>query len=157
MAPLAAHGFHAIQFLVAGRLGCPNDWEMQEGEAAEPLMEEAQVREWLAAGHEIGSHTLSHPFLTRISFRQAHEEVTASKKQLEDRFGVPVRHFCYPYGDWNTAVRDLVVAAGYETACTTEFGLNTAQSPRFELRRILARYRSISLKAIKERLTRLCR
>ncbi len=154
LAPLAAHGFRAIQFLVADRLGRPNDWEIREGEAAEPLMEQAQVREWLAAGHEIGSHTLTHPFLTRISPGEANQEIAASKKQLEDRFGVPVRHFCYPYGDWNTAVRDLVIAAGYESACTTEFGLNTTQTHRFELKRILARYQSISFKAIRERLTR---
>jgi peptidoglycan/xylan/chitin deacetylase (PgdA/CDA1 family) len=154
MVPLAAHGFRAMQFLVAGRLGCPNDWEMQEGEAAEPLMDETQVREWLAARHEIGSHSLTHPFLTRISLPQAAEEISASKKRLEDRFGLPVRHFCYPYGDWNCAVRDEVMAAGYETACTTDFGVNKAQTHRFELKRVLARYQSISFKAIKERLTR---
>jgi peptidoglycan/xylan/chitin deacetylase (PgdA/CDA1 family) len=156
-APLAAHGFRAIQFLVADRLGSPNDWEVRQGEALEPLMDEAQVREWLAAGHEIGSHTLTHPWLTRVTRELAKEEITASKKKLEDRFGVPVRHFCYPYGDWNAAVRDLVISAGYKSACTTEFGLNTAQSNRFELKRILARYQSISFKAIKERLTRFCR
>ena len=157
MAPLAAHGFRGIQFLVAGRLGSPNDWEIREGEAAEPLMDDIQVREWLAAGHEIGSHTLTHPFLTRVSLQQANYEITASKKQLEDQFGVPIRHFCYPYGDWNTAVRDLVSAAGYASACTTGFGINTAQTHPFELKRILARYQSISFKAIKERLTRFCR
>ena len=117
-------------------------------------MDEAQIREWLAAGHEIGSHTLTHPFLTRISPQRAREEISASKKKLEDRFGRPVRHFCYPYGDWNPAVRDLVMAAGYETACTTEFGVNTGATPPFELKRILARYQSISFKALKERLTR---
>jgi peptidoglycan/xylan/chitin deacetylase (PgdA/CDA1 family) len=154
LAPLVEHGFRAMQFLVADRLGRANEWEMQAGEAAEPLMDETLVREWLAAGHEIGSHTLTHPFLTRISLPQAAEEISASKKRLEDRFGMAVRHFCYPYGDWNPAVRDLVIAAGYDTACTTDFGINTAQTHRFELKRILARYQSLSFKALKQRLTR---
>ena len=152
--PLARHGFHAMAFLTADLIGGWNEWEMQEGEVRQPLMNETQIREWLAAGHEIGSHTLTHPFLTRLSVARAAEEISASKKKLEDRFGRPVRHFCYPYGDWNPAVRDLVVAAGYETACTTEFGVNTAATPRFELKRILARYQSISFKALRERLAR---
>jgi len=152
--PLARHGFRAVIFLVADLIGGYNGWEMQEGEARQPLMDETQVKEWLAAGHEIGSHTLTHPFLTRLSLKKAGEEISASKKKLEDCFGRPVRHFCYPYGDWNPAVRDLVVAAGYETACTTEFGVNTKATPPFELKRILVRYQSISFKALKERLAR---
>jgi peptidoglycan/xylan/chitin deacetylase (PgdA/CDA1 family) len=152
--PLRRHGFRAMVFLVADRVGGWNEWEVAEGEARQPLMGEGQIKEWLAAGHEIGSHTLTHPFLTRVSLAAAREEITASKKKLEDGFGLPVRHFCYPYGDWNAAVRDEVMAAGYETACTTDFGVNTAATPRFELKRILARYQSISFKAIKERLRR---
>jgi peptidoglycan/xylan/chitin deacetylase (PgdA/CDA1 family) len=152
--PLARHGFRAIEFLTVGLIGGCNDWEIQEGEARQPLMDDTQIKEWLAAGHEIGSHTLTHPFLTRLGVAKAREEISASKKKLEDRFGWPVRHFCYPYGDWNPAVRDLVVAAGYETACTTEFGVNTKATLPFELKRILARYQSISFKAFKERLAR---
>ena len=152
--PLARHGFRTMQFLVADLIGRCNEWELQEGEARQPLMDETQIKEWLAAGHEIGSHTLTHPSLTRLSLEQAKEEISASKKKLEDRFGRPVRHFCYPYGDWNPAVRDMVMAAGYETACTTEFGVNTSAASPFELKRILVRYQSISFKALKERLTR---
>jgi peptidoglycan/xylan/chitin deacetylase (PgdA/CDA1 family) len=152
--PLARHGFYAIEFLIVGLIGGCNEWEIQEGEARQSLMDGTQIKEWLAAGHEIGSHTITHPFLTRINLNKAREEIFVSKKKLEDRFGRPVRHFCYPYGDWNPAVRDLVIEAGYETACTTEFGVNTKATPPFELKRILARYQSISFKAIKERLAR---
>ena len=149
--PLARHEFHAIQFLVADRLGGFNEWDAPDGEVQEALMDQAQVKEWLAAGHEIGSHTLTHPHLTRISPARAKEEIFASRKKLEDAFGVPIRHFCHPYGDWNAAVRDLVIAAGYETACTTELGVNGATTSPFELRRITARHRSISLKSLKAR------
>ncbi len=150
--PLARHRFRAMLFLVADRLGQYNEWEALLGEVREPLMDAAQVRDWLAAGHEIGAHTLTHPFLTRVSFREAREEIFAGKKKLEDLFGVPVRHFSYPYGDWNPAIRDLVREAGYATACTTDFGLNTSATPPLELKRIMARHRSISIKAIKARL-----
>jgi hypothetical protein len=59
---------------------------------------------------------------------------------------VAVEHFCYPYGDWNPQVRDLVCEIGYRAACTTDFGVNSAGVSRFELKRITARYRSRSLK-----------
>jgi peptidoglycan/xylan/chitin deacetylase (PgdA/CDA1 family) len=152
--PLARHGFRAMEFLVADRIGGFNEWDVQEGEARQPLMDDTQIKEWLAAGHEIGSHGLTHQFLTRLNLPQAREEVSASKKKLEDRFGRTVRHFCYPYGDWNPAVRDLVMAAGYETACTTEAGVNTSATSPFELKRIMARYQSLSFKALKERFAR---
>ena len=147
LAPMASTGFTAIQFLVSGRLGGRNDWEMAAGENAESLMDAAQVRDWLAAGHQIGSHTQTHPYLTRIPPRQAKEEISTSKRQLEDLFGCPIRHFCYPYGDYSPAVRDLVQEAGYATACTVRGGMNTPATPPFELVRMTVRYRSRSLKS----------
>ncbi len=140
--PLAKHGFQAIQYLVANRLGQLNDWDVRVGEAPEPLMSEPEVRDWLAAGHEIGSHTSTHPYLTRIPINEAKNEIQDSKKRLEDTFGVPIQHFCYPYGDWNPIVRDIVIEAGYLTAVTTDFGVNTLETSPFELKRITARYPS---------------
>jgi peptidoglycan/xylan/chitin deacetylase (PgdA/CDA1 family) len=76
----------------------------------------------------------------------------ASKKKLEDLFGRRIRHFCYPYGDWNEAVRDLVVEAGYETASSTRFGVNTPETSPFVLCRIMVRHPTRSLKALRARL-----
>lgn len=151
---LAAHGFFAVQFLVADHLGGYNAWDTALGEAPERLMDDGQVREWLAAGQRIGSHTLSHPRLTRLAPQRAREEILASKKKLEDRFGVAVEDFCYPYGDWNPRVAELVAEAGYRTACTTEYGVNTPQSAPLALKRVMARYRSWSLEGLRQRLAR---
>ena len=133
---------HSIVFLLSDLLGRSNEWQQRAGGRVELLMDAAQVREWLAAGHEIGSHSRTHPRLTQLAPEAAREEITASKKALEDRFGRLVAHFCYPYGDWNDRVRELVIEAGYTTACTTEPGINTAATDRFALRRVTARYRS---------------
>ena len=148
--PLAKNRLRAIHFLVADRLGRTNEWDLPAGEVQEPMMDAAQVRDWLAAGHEIGSHTLTHPFLTRLSRAAAREEISASKKKLEDLFGRPIAHFCYPYGDWNPQIRDLVVESGYRTACTTDFGVNSADVSLFELKRITARYPSRNWKSLRE-------
>ena len=148
LGPLAKNGFRAIQFLVPNLLGKSNEWEQRDGEVAERLMDTAQVRDWLAAGHEIGSHTLTHPWLTRLPIDHAREEIVASKKSLEDLFGRSVDHFCYPYGDWNEAVCDLVREAGYQTAVTTEFGVNGVDARPLALKRITARYRSRNWKTL---------
>jgi len=140
--PLREAGFRAIQFLVPDLLGKTNVWEQAQGEVSERLMDAVQIREWMAAGHEIGAHTCTHPWLTRIPLADAREEIVASKARLEDVFGSPIRHFCYPYGDWNPAVRDLVEEAGFVTACTTEPGLNRPEGDPYRLRRLTARYAS---------------
>jgi len=149
---LSGRGFRGIVFLVSNLLGKTNEWQQRAGDITEPLMVEAQLREWLAAGQEIGSHTQTHPHLTQLPPAEAREEITASKKALEDKFEIAIEHFCYPYGDWNDKVRELVREAGYRTACTTEFGVNTRSAPRLELKRITARYPSRNLKAIWNRL-----
>jgi peptidoglycan/xylan/chitin deacetylase (PgdA/CDA1 family) len=148
--PMRELGFAAIEFIVTNLMGKLNEWDLRDGEVPERLMDESEVRDWLAAGHEIGSHTRSHCRLTRLSLRDASEEITASKKRLEDTFGVPIRHFCYPYGDTNPAVEDLVAQAGYETACTTLTGVNTPETPPFGLKRYLARYPSRRIKNLRD-------
>ncbi|MDB5977554.1 MAG: polysaccharide deacetylase family protein [Nevskia sp.] len=152
LGPLKQHGFQALQYIVADNIGGGNDWDLPAGEAYEPLMDQAQIREWLAAGHLIGSHTRSHAKLPELSVEQAREEISSSKKKLEDLFGVAIHHFCYPYGFWNERVRDLVIEAGYLTATTTQFGLNDAATSPFELRRIMARYQSWGLRSLRQRL-----
>jgi peptidoglycan/xylan/chitin deacetylase (PgdA/CDA1 family) len=139
---------NATVYLVANLIGKTNEWQQRVGDVVEALMEEAQVREWLAAGLRIGSHTLTHPRLSQIPLAAAREEIFASKKALEDRFGVPIDHFCYPYGDYNEAVRDLAGEAGYRTATTTRSGINPPGAPPLELKRFTARYPSRNMKAV---------
>jgi len=112
LGPLALYKKTAIQFLVPSYIGKLNEWDLRDGETAEPLMDTEHIRDWLRAGHSIGSHSLTHARLTRLTLRDAREEIFASKKKLEDDFAVAIEHFCYPYGDWNEPVRDLVVEAG---------------------------------------------
>ncbi len=151
---LARSPVKAIQFLVADRLGRNNDWDQAKGEITENLMGVAEVRDWLAAGHQIGSHGLTHRNLAKIAETEVREEIFSSKKRLEDLFGCPVRHFSYPSGRYSPRIRQLVMEAGYETACTIRFGVNTAATDRFELRRIFPLRRGELLRKIIHRLLR---
>lgn len=145
-------GFTAINYLVADLIGGVNEWDTVHGEVPDRLMDNAQVGEWLAAGHQIGSHTRSHPRLSQIPIQQAREEIFGSKKMLEDRFGVPIQHFCYPYGDFSPQVRDLVAEAGYSTAVTTEGGVHRESDDPFAIHRIGARAHSLNFRNVLLRL-----
>ena len=69
----------------------------------------------------------------------AKDEITTSRRRLEQALGVPVKHFAYPNGelaDFSPAVRSLVEAAGFRSACTTVRGYNRPSDDRLALKRI---------------------
>lgn len=119
---LRAHGFSATCYLVAHRLGGHNAWDSELLKVKKPLMDLPLVREWLAGGMAIGSHTLGHPHLTQLGADERRREIAGSKAALEDRLGMAVPHFCFPYGDHDAACVDAVAEAGYATAVTTVRG-----------------------------------
>ena len=134
---LVKHGVKATQFIVAGRIGGLNEWDISKDDVPTPLMTAGQIREWLAAGQEIGSHTVTHRNLRKINPADARTEIIDSKKQLEDLFGIPINHFAFPYGGWReSSVRELVMEAGYQAACVTDFGVSSAPDELWNLRRI---------------------
>ncbi|MCM3884951.1 polysaccharide deacetylase family protein [Frankia sp. R82] len=72
----------------------------------------------LSTDFEIGSHTRSHPVLTRVPWQRAEREIVDSKKVLEDLVGKPVTTFCYPRGRYTREHVDMVERAGYTYART---------------------------------------
>jgi peptidoglycan/xylan/chitin deacetylase (PgdA/CDA1 family) len=63
---------------------------------------------------EVGSHGVWHSALGRISLAEAKEELTVSKKWLEDTLGRPVQSFSFPLGSYNNAVVQAAREAGYK-------------------------------------------
>jgi len=57
------------------------------------------VEDMLARGHEIGSHTYSHPNMGDVSVEQAIDELQLSGDALRRRLG-GVKHFAWPSGKW---------------------------------------------------------
>lgn len=72
-----------------------------------------QLRDLIARGHEIGSHSYEHPSLTTVSDEQLWREVHASREELRRITGTEINFFAYPNGDWNDRVISAVKAAGY--------------------------------------------
>jgi peptidoglycan/xylan/chitin deacetylase (PgdA/CDA1 family) len=68
------------------------------------------------AGWEVGSHTRTHPYLTRLDDSQLDDQLAASKAACEAGLGRPCRSLAYPFGDADARVVDVAAAAGYEAA-----------------------------------------
>jgi peptidoglycan/xylan/chitin deacetylase (PgdA/CDA1 family) len=113
---LARHGMTATVYVVAGRLGGQNDWD---GGPRLDLLDADGVRRAAAAGHEVGSHALSHPHLPTLDPAALRNEAVESRRVLEEVLDGPVAGFCYPYGEADAAVAEAVRAAGYDHACVT--------------------------------------
>ncbi len=92
--------------LVAGRSTVT--WEQLQTMAADPLV-------------TIAAHTVTHPAnLTLLPRDKARQEITNSKRILEERLGMPIRYFTYPEGYYNAEVAEIVQEAGYEAALTMD-------------------------------------
>lgn len=129
-------GFHATCYVVAGRIGEYNTWDAEQLQVRKPLMNKAQLSTWLAEGHEIGSHTITHPHLNTLAREVAEFEITASKGSLEEMLDIDIQHFCYPYGDYNAETVELLRTAGYQSAVTTQRGLVDSQHDWLRLPRV---------------------
>lgn len=94
------------------------------------------VRELSALGFEIGSHSMTHPYLSDLTNAELNTELSHSKTLLEDLTGKPVKHFSCPGGRWDEHVVAAAQSAGYATVATSRIGRNGRNANRFALRRI---------------------
>jgi peptidoglycan/xylan/chitin deacetylase (PgdA/CDA1 family) len=117
---LNKYNFSSTCYLVPGQIGKSNVWCAGQNVKECSLMNQSHIQEWLKHGQDIGSHTVQHVHLCQIEKKKAQDEITDSKKLLEDAIGVSILDFCYPYGEYNEGIKNYVKEAGYLTATTTE-------------------------------------
>jgi peptidoglycan/xylan/chitin deacetylase (PgdA/CDA1 family) len=106
---LEQYGLKAIFFCVSGRVDYFHD-----------AMSSVQLRELLACGHQVQSHGMTHCMLTRCPPRQLSEELSGSRRDLEQRLGVAVQAISIPFGRWNAGVLRACAAAGYLQVYTSD-------------------------------------
>jgi peptidoglycan/xylan/chitin deacetylase (PgdA/CDA1 family) len=98
-----------------------------------------QVLELQAEGLAIGAHTVTHPNLAQLDPATASREIEVCKHELEDRLGVEVSAFAYPFGkpkhhfSWTTI--DQVQEGGYSLAVTVNHRGVKQDEPRFSIPR----------------------
>ncbi|MEO0248761.1 MAG: polysaccharide deacetylase family protein [candidate division WOR-3 bacterium] len=114
---MARSGIKGIVFPVAGFMGKRPLWDVTWGTPG-VHMGAVELRKLAALGWEIGSHTMTHPDLTKLNQDNLRTELEDSKKLLEDTLGRRIRFLAYPFGRFNQRVKDAAREAGYEAGFT---------------------------------------
>ncbi len=133
---LRKYGFKATVFLVAGKK--TNEWD--RAESSEPelrLLGRGEILEMKKYEIEFGSHTLTHPDLTKTPLEVAKKEIIESKKKIEEMIQDEVVTFAYPYGKLNQDLKELLRQAGYKLGIATDSGSAAIDEDWFEIRRII--------------------
>ncbi|TES91551.1 MAG: polysaccharide deacetylase family protein [Candidatus Cloacimonadota bacterium] len=105
--------FKATVFVVTDFVGKKNLWDVNFGFRKFLHMDWSDLRYLCSAGFEIGSHTQSHPDLTKISLKKVRGELFSSKKILEDKLGVSVQFVSYPFGRYSGEIKQIARECGY--------------------------------------------
>jgi peptidoglycan/xylan/chitin deacetylase (PgdA/CDA1 family) len=100
------------------------------------LMTVEQVRDLHRRGHEIGSHTVSHPLLPQQNDGDLQDELAQSRERLREWLGEPVAGIAFPNGDCDVRVVAAAESAGYRYGCATQRGRNRPGWDRMRLKRI---------------------
>lgn len=133
---LRSFGFTAAVFPVLDLSRRFNHWD--EGpELSGPLLTPAELRAVEDAGHELGSHTLTHPVLTRAPDHVLRDELARSRDVLAGIAARPIPVLAYPYGEVDDRVKGAVREAGYDAAFAVASGPLDWRGDAFEIRRQL--------------------
>lgn len=94
------YGFTGVLYIVVQYMNQPNHLTTD------------QILEMANAGWEVGSHSETHRDLVGGA-ESLRYEIVQSRKDLEERLGVPILTFAYPFGQSDSAADDYVHFAGY--------------------------------------------
>lgn len=136
-----ALGLPATFFVSTDMIGSerpfPHDVERRRPPQAHMTWDD--LRELVALGFDIGSHTCSHADLGSIALEQATTELRGSRTRLESELGRPIQAFAFPYGRRRNMRPDTLALARreYNVCCSAYGGHNTTPIDPGNIRRIV--------------------
>ena len=132
------YGYRGVLYLLGDFDLRYNKWDadFDPTEPRSEIMDLAQKQAFVAAGWEIGAHTMSHPRLTTLLPPEAAAEIRRSKTELEAALQTEIVSFAYPYGDCNKVVKKAVRAAGFALGVATDTGGMHLEDDRMQVFRI---------------------
>lgn len=105
----------------------------------------------LYAGHEVAVHSVSHPFLERLSNAQIVDEILNDRKALEDLVGYPVRGMAYPFGTYDQRIISILRDLGIVYSRTVENMENPMLAPEPLALPTTSHWQSVTPKPLVER------
>lgn len=136
LALLAERALPATLYVTTGGLGAAEGVSLNQMPVA-PMLAPDDLAALAASGIEIGAHSVTHPELDAIGPERARVEIEQSKAELEALIGHEVASFAYPHGYSGPAVRRLVRAAGYRSACGVRNAFSTPEEDVMALSRLM--------------------
>lgn len=132
---LRERNMKATVFPIVNWVGKENKWEKFNQQITR-TMDWDKLRQWQAAGMEIGSHTLEHPFLTQCDETRLEQELRDSKVMLQENLRSTIDFLCYPYGFFDNKTIHVVKQTGYKGALAIYDNASLWQQDLFALPRI---------------------
>ncbi len=139
---LNEYKFPATVFLITDYCGKFNDWSGNL-----PTLERSRLMDWDEIKElnknniDFAAHSRTHPDLTKLRADDAACEILESKIIIEERLGVEVTDFAYPYGKYDLTAKRLA-SKHFRTACSTRLGKVQAGDDLFALKRVDTYYLS---------------
>ena len=100
----------------------------------------SEARELHREGIELGSHTATHPILSRLAQGSLEAEITGSRRRIAEEIGAEPLTLAYPVGvpgAFDERVMTATARAGYSFAVTAVRGVNhSSRLKPYELRRM---------------------
>ncbi|MBD2715825.1 polysaccharide deacetylase family protein [Microvirga sp. STR05] len=132
------YGYRGVLYLLGDPAIRYNYWDV-DTDPTEPrsdIMDEAQKRAFVAAGWEIGAHTMRHARLPELPLPEAAREIRESKTALEQALATRIVSFAYPYGALTEAHKQQVHEAGFAFGVATDTGGLHLEDDRMQVFRV---------------------
>jgi peptidoglycan/xylan/chitin deacetylase (PgdA/CDA1 family) len=122
---LQAHGFVATFFVISSRIGSGD------------FLSASELTSLIAAGNEIGNHTVDHVSLPALTTANMTSEVNLASDRIAQVTGVRPKSFAYPAGGITNASMAVVAACpGMEIAVTEQRAIGETNGGRFDVPRL---------------------
>ena len=134
---LQKYGFTATVFLATGFMET-----IGEKFKGKEFMKWAEAKELAKQGITFGSHTVTHPQLHTLDKKQIIYEIKYSKKEIEDKLGIPVNTFSYPYKfheedkEFTKFLHEILHKNRYESGVSTRIGTTSARDYPYFMKRL---------------------
>jgi peptidoglycan/xylan/chitin deacetylase (PgdA/CDA1 family) len=101
-----------------------------------------QIKELVLAGWTMGFHTSSHQDVTKLYDPLLEVEIKRGKEKLEEKLGLRLTYFAYPFGRYNNKAVKMVERSGFLAAFTVDGGALVRDGQFTKNRVTISRYAS---------------